>query len=265
MKDRILLFIPAYNCEKQITRVLEQLDASVMRYIDEVIVVNNCSPDGTEEAVLDYMEHNWAMPVILLNNKENYGLGGSHKVAFEYAIKNGFDYLIVLHGDDQGDIHDFLPVLRQKIYRGYDSVLGARFMPGSKLEGYSAFRTFGNVVYNFLFAAGIRQRVFDLGAGLNMYNVRMLRDRYYYRFPDNLMFNVCMLLAAGFYNQTIRFFPISWREKDQISNVKLGSQGIKTLKILFDYIDCPTSLRGEYRDTSVASYKAEEKERTSRA
>ena len=39
MKDRILLFIPAYNCEKQITRVLEQLDASVMRYIDEVIVV----------------------------------------------------------------------------------------------------------------------------------------------------------------------------------------------------------------------------------
>ena len=37
MIDRILLFIPAYNCEKQITRVLSQLDWEVMSYIDDVI------------------------------------------------------------------------------------------------------------------------------------------------------------------------------------------------------------------------------------
>ena len=109
-KDRILLFIPAYNCEKQIKRVLEQLDESVMRYITEVIVVNNRSTDDTEKQVMDFKLFHWSMPVKLLRNNDNCGLGGSHKVAFDYALKHGFEYVIVLHGDDQGNIHDFLPV-----------------------------------------------------------------------------------------------------------------------------------------------------------
>ena len=45
MKENILLFIPGYNCEKQIARVLEQLDASVLKYFKEIIMVNNRSTD----------------------------------------------------------------------------------------------------------------------------------------------------------------------------------------------------------------------------
>ncbi len=255
---RILLFIPAYNCEKQIVRVLESLDEIVMEYISEVIVINNCSTDGTEEAVKEYQKEHEGLPLKLLRNKENYGLGGSHKVAFSYAEKNKFDYIIVLHGDDQGDIHDFIPVLKKEIYRGYDCILGARFMLQSKLIGYSAFRTFGNIVYNFLYALGVRQRVFDLGSGLNMYDVSMLRDKYYLRFPDNLMFNCTMLLAASYYNQTLRFYPVSWKETDQVSNVKMATQSLKTLQLLFDYMDMPTSIRGEYRDVAISKYEYEE-------
>ena len=254
----ILLFIPAYNCEKQIVRVLDSLDEKVMAYISEVIVVNNRSTDGTEEAVKEYQRTHTYLPLKLLRNGDNYGLGGSHKVAFSYALKHKFDYIIVLHGDDQGDIHDFLPVLKKEIYRGYDCVLGARFMLQSRLEGYSLFRTVGNIVYNFLYAIGVKQRVFDLGSGLNMYDVKMLRDKYYLRFPDNLMFNCTMLLASSYYNQTIRFFPISWRETDQVSNVKMASQSIKTLRILFDYMDMPTRLRAEYRDIPREKYEYEE-------
>ena len=254
----ILLFIPAYNCEKQIVRVLDSLDDKVMEYISEVIVVNNRSTDGTEEAVKEYQRTHTYLPLKLLRNGDNYGLGGSHKVAFSYALKHKFDYIIVLHGDDQGDIHDFLPVLKKEIYRGYDCVLGARFMLQSRLEGYSLFRTVGNIVYNFLYAIGVKQRVFDLGSGLNMYDVKMLRDKYYLRFPDNLMFNCTMLLASSYYNQTIRFFPISWRETDQVSNVKMASQSLKTLELLFNYIDMPTSIRGEYREVAISKYEYEE-------
>ena len=257
-KDRILLFIPAYNCEKQITRVLSQLDETIMNYITEVIVVNNQSSDDTEKVILDYKLFHWSMPIKLLRTRENYGLGGSHKVAFDYALKNDFDYVIVLHGDDQGDIHDLLPILKKRIYRAYDCVLGGRFMLQSRLEGYSAFRTLGNIVFNFLYAAGIRQRVFDLGAGLNIYSTDMLKDRYYRRFPDDLTFNCCMLLAVSFYHQTSRYFPISWREDDQTSNVKMAGQALKTLGLLARYVDCPTSIRGEYRENYIEHYEAEE-------
>ncbi|MCR5650134.1 MAG: glycosyltransferase family 2 protein [Lachnospiraceae bacterium] len=257
-KERILLFIPAYNCEKQIVRVLDRIDASVMRYISEIIVVNNRSTDGTEKAVIDYRAAHWSMPLKVLRNDENYGLGGSHKVAFDYAIKNGFDYVIVLHGDDQGDIKDFLPVLKRGYYRNYDCVLGARFMMQSRLEGYSLFRTFGNIVYDFLFAFAIGQRVFDLGSGLNMYSVSMLKDRYYEKFPDNLTFNYCMVMALKYYNQTVRFFPISWKESDQVSNVRMASQAVSVLKMLWSFIRDNESIRGDYRDKTVDRYSAEE-------
>ena len=134
-KDRIMLFIPAYNCEKQIVRVLEQLDAEVMKYIEEVVVINNRSTDGTEEAVLRFKSEHRELPLVLLRNDENYGLGGSQKVAFARAIDKGFRYVVMLHGDDQGNIKDFLPVFRKGYYRYYDCVLGARFMRGSRLIG----------------------------------------------------------------------------------------------------------------------------------
>ena len=65
---------------------------------------------------------------------------------------------MIMHGDDQGSIKDILPVLKTKEYEKHDCMLGARFMKGSKLIGYSKFRTFGNRVYNMLFTIGIRKK-----------------------------------------------------------------------------------------------------------
>ncbi|MCR4890663.1 MAG: glycosyltransferase family 2 protein [Lachnospiraceae bacterium] len=257
-KKRVLLFIPAYNCQQQIIRVLGQLDEDVMRYVTDVIVVNNRSTDGTEEAVLDFRREHPGFPLKLLRNRENYGLGGSHKVAFQYALRNKYDFVIVLHGDDQGNIRDFLPVFRKRLYEGYDCVLGARFMRGSRLQGYSLFRTFGNLVYNFLFAIGLRRRVFDLGSGLNLYCTEMLSDKFFLRFPDDLTFNYCMVMALQYYKQRARFYPVSWRETDQVSNVKMGSQAIRVLKMLGRYLLSPRSLEGEFRQEIRDSYEAEE-------
>lgn len=256
-QDKLLLFIPAYNCEKQIARVLSQLTPSLMAFITKVIVVNNRSTDNTEEVVKNFITEHPTMPITLLRNKENYGLGGSHKVAFNYAIENGFDYVIVLHGDDQGTLSDFLPVLAGRYYKKHDCILGARFMRGSKLEGYSKFRTFGNIVYDFLFAFVLGKKVYDLGSGLNMYSTQMLKNRFYHKFPDNLMFNYCMMLATQYYAHDFRFYPISWREDDQVSNVKMMSQACTVLGMLRDYYKDPAVICKEYRDKIIDSYEAD--------
>ena len=56
--DKVLLFIPMYNCEKQIIRVLEQLNSKNVKYFNEILVVNNRSTDNSEEAAKEY--HNLA-------------------------------------------------------------------------------------------------------------------------------------------------------------------------------------------------------------
>lgn len=258
MKEKILLFIPAYNCEKQIVRVLKQLDHRVLAYIDEVMVVNNRSTDNTEKVVLDFIKENPSLPIKLVRNTENYGLGGSQKMSFMYACEHDFDYVCMLHGDDQGDIHDFIPMFEREIYKKHDCVLGARFMRGSKLQGYSKFRTFGNIVYDFIFAFVTRQRIFDLGSGLNLYKTSMLKDKFFEKFPDNLMFNYVMILASHYYKHDIIFYPVSWREDDQVSNVKMVNQAFNVLKMAAQYFFHNDVIQGEYREIARDSYTCSE-------
>lgn len=257
MKERIMLFIPAYNCEKQIVRVLNQLDDVVLAYFEEVLVVNNRSTDNTEQVVLDYIAKHPNKPIKLMRNTENYGLGGSQKMSFHYAVDHGYDYVCMLHGDDQGNIHDFVPMLQRGIHQKHDCVLGARFMRGSKLKGYSKFRTFGNIVYDFIFAVVTRQRIFDLGSGLNLYKTSMLEDSFFEKFPDNLMFNYVMILASHYYKHDIIFYPVSWREEDQVSNVKMMNQAINVLKMAFEYFFNNESIHQEYRENPHDSYTCE--------
>ena len=256
--DKILLFIPMYNCEKQIVRVLKQLNQEVCQYLSEVIVINNRSTDNGEQAVQEFLEiHETDVKVSLLRNDANYGLGGSHKVAFQYAIDNRFDYVIVLHGDDQGSIDNLLPYLKTKAYKNFDCFLGARFMKGSRLQGYSKFRTFGNHVYNMLFAIRTQTKVHDLGSGLNMYKVDALKSNFYKKYKDNLMFNYCMIMGQAYYKMKVEFFPILWREDDQVSNVKMVNQAVIVLKMLASYvINKKKFVIAEHRDNIIEHYTA---------
>lgn len=253
---KTLIFIPGYNCEKQIVRVLEQFDCNILPYISEILFVNNRSTDATEQVAMDFLEKNPNIPLKIVRNKENYNLGGSHKVAFHYAIQNKFDYVCVLHGDDQGDIHDFENVLKNLDQTSPDMTLGARFMKGSQLKGYSKFRIFGNKVYNSLFSFVLRKKIYDLGSGLNLYKVDSLKEQYYDKFPDNLEFNYCMVMAISSYQQTYQFIPISWREEDQISNVKMASQAFSVLWMLFRYmIFRKKFLVSDLRKTPIQNYR----------
>ena len=254
--EKLLVFIPAYNCEKQVPRVLSQLlDARIAPWVGECIVVNNRSTDGTEDAARRWMAAHPAAPVRLLRNNENYGLGGSHKVAFGYAVAHGYDHLVVLHGDDQGAIADLLPILQDGTYKKYDCCLGSRFMKDSRIRGYSTLRVVGNHGFNALFSLVARQRITDLGSGLNLYAVAPLRNGYYKKFPDTLYFNDCMILALCQLKQKVLFFPISWREEDQVSNNKLTSFGISLLKLCGRYLRSPRDfVSREWRDKIIDDY-----------
>jgi glycosyltransferase involved in cell wall biosynthesis len=241
---KILLFIPMYNCARQIPRVLAQLTPDVTSLLSEVIVVDNRSRDDGTAAAKAALAGEWPIPVRILQNDKNYGLGGSHKVAFNYAIANGFDYCIVLHGDDQGSIADLVPHIRAGIHKACDCLLGARFMQGSTLQGYSFLRTFGNRLFNGLYSLAAGRVIYDLGSGLNMYAVKALRSRRYLKHGNDLTFNYYMILDSISSGASIRFFPIVWREDDQVSNVKLVRQAARVLRIALSF----AFMRGRFLD-----------------
>ncbi len=253
-KDKILVFIPAYNCEKQIPRVLSQFNDDVLSYTDEIIIVNNISTDNTVDSAKAYLKEHPELPCKIITNYGNYNLGGSHKVAFNYALKNGFDYVVVLHGDDQADIRDFLPVLKNKEYKEADCILGGRFEKDSKLIGYSKKRIWGNRVFNIIFSAAAGKSIRDMGSGLNMYNTDMLRTKYYVDLSDALFFNPEMLLFSVYYKHKMIFYPITWREEDQISNAKLFSLSFNMMKVVLSYFFSKEKFIKKYKNSKKNIY-----------
>jgi glycosyltransferase involved in cell wall biosynthesis len=255
VSDRILLFIPCYNCAPQIGRVLDQVRGPIRSQIAEVLVLDNGSQDGTLDEALKAAAGIEGPQVTIARNQSNYHLGGSHKAAFAYASAHGFSHVLVLHGDDQGRLADIGPVLERGEHRTHDACLGARFMPGSELGGYSVLRRLGNAAFNLIFTAVSGRRVRDLGSGLNIFSRAVFADPRIGLYSDDLRFNVFLLLGLIDRRSRLMFFPISWREEDQVSNVRLVSQSIGTLTIAWDYLARRSRFRAaDHRDRPVAAY-----------
>jgi glycosyltransferase involved in cell wall biosynthesis len=254
--DRILVFVPVYNCAPQISRVLEQLaEERVRSRFSAILVLDNISADGTVAAAQAAKARFGLSHVMVARNRENYGLGGSHKAAFAYAAHEGYTHVVVLHGDDQGHIEDLLPVLDAGAHRTHDACLGSRFARTARLKGYSRFRIFGNYVFNALFTMGTQRLVSDLGSGLNIFARAAFLQPRLMTYSDDLRFNVFLLVGAFDLKWKIMFFPISWREDDQVSNVKMASQAMRTLSILRDYVLRRERLRQrDHRTVARAAY-----------
>ncbi len=229
--DRILVFIPGYNCAKQIGRVIAQLASPAAPPTSEVLVVDNRSTDGTADVAAAALQKASPSKWKVVRNQSNYNLGGSHKVAFNYALEHGFTHVIVLHGDDQASIQDFTAPIAAGLHRKHDSLLGARFMKGSQLQGYSLYKTIGNYGLNVICGLLLFRWIADQGSGLNLYSTKYLSSRFYSNFDDTLVFPNMMFLYGVMAKSDYKFVPITWREEDQSSNARAVRQAIRVIRL----------------------------------
>ena len=230
MPAGLMLFVPMYNCAPQIRRTLGQLDGRLQRQFEEVFVLDNGSSDDGPRVAMEVGAGLLHTHVRVAKNDSNYGLGGSHKVAFQRCLDEGYDGMVVFHGDDQGRLADLADVLDR---HDAECVLGSRFMLGSSVKGYSVERIAANVAFNVIFSVVGRKRLWDLGSGLNFYRRDFIARRLWEGCADDLTFNYHLILrTAAIPSITVDFVPISWREDDQVSNAKLTKHGLSMLRIL---------------------------------
>jgi glycosyltransferase involved in cell wall biosynthesis len=226
-----MLFVPMYNCAPQIGRALAQVTPDLAAHLAEVFVLDNGSSDGGVDAALRAGRAIRGVPVVVARNRRNQGLGGSHKLAFERCLQQGYDGVVVFHGDDQGRLVDLMPSLGA--LADVDCVLGARFARGSRLQGYSLHRIAANIAFNVLFSALFGRWLSDLGSGLNAYRRAFLERVSWRRCADDLTFNYHLLFRTLAEGASTMFVPISWREEDQVSNAKLVRHGVQMLRLCF--------------------------------
>jgi glycosyltransferase involved in cell wall biosynthesis len=126
----IWVIIPAYNEEKIIGEVLEELFSRGLK----LVIVDDGSTDRTYQIARAIVEDNPGRGS-LYKHPINRGLGATLKTGIEACLEKGADILVTFDADGQHNPDDILPVCQPIIREHADVVIGVRDfndMPGVK-------------------------------------------------------------------------------------------------------------------------------------
>ena len=128
----VVVVVPTYNERGNITPLVEALmaQASALRHGLRILIVDDNSPDGTQDAVRELQARFTGIDLL---PGEKRGLGVAYARGLDHAVRAmSADIVVHMDADFSHDPAD-LPRLVAKIDEGYDFVVGARYVEGGGL------------------------------------------------------------------------------------------------------------------------------------
>ena len=146
---KLSIIIPAYNEGRTIHFILDKVKAvQLIGGVEkEVIIVNDCSKDNTEEAILNYQKENPDLNIQYRKHEINKGKGAALHTGIQEATG---EYLVIQDADLEYDPNEFNILLKPVLDGFADVVYGSRFAGGRPHRILFFWHTIGNNLLTFL-------------------------------------------------------------------------------------------------------------------
>lgn len=220
--NRLLIFIVAYNAEQHIEKVLNRIPIEVFEKFDyEILIIDDHSADRTFEVARKYHSANPNLNIKVLFNPINQGYGGNQKLGYRYAVNNGFDFVVLLHGDGQY-APEYLVKMVEPLESGeYQAVFGSRMINkrNALKGGMPLYKFLGNIILtksqNFILGA----RLSEFHSGYRAYNVHALSKLPLERNSNDFHFDTQIIIQLLLGKMKIKEIPIPTFYGDEICHV----------------------------------------------
>ncbi len=219
--SRLLVFVVAYHAETTIEKVIRRIPISLVDEFDvEVLIIDDSSTDATFAAGLKASRSS-AFKLTVLRNPVNQGYGGNQKIGYHYALRHGFDYVALLHGDGQY-APELLPTLARMLRdSGAGAVFGSRMInPLDALRGGMPFYKFiGNRILSSVQNRLLGTKLSEFHSGYRIYSVEALHKIPFDRNTNDFHFDTEIIIQLLFAQQRIIEHPIPTYYGDEICRV----------------------------------------------
>jgi len=224
----VMVVIPAYRVEKDITAVITRVPSIVQK----TIVVDDCSPDSTGE-LLDSLSHSDPR-LVIIHHEANMGVGGATKSGYLEALRQGADVVVKIDGDGQMDPDYIESLVAPIVSCRANYTKGNRFRNWSYLESMPPKRKIGNLGLSFLIkAASGYWSVFDPTNGFTAISREMLLKLNFDRLEQRYLFESSMLMELYKLNAVIQQVPMPAIYNGEISSLSVKKSLIEFPCYLF--------------------------------
>lgn len=193
-QQKTCVIIPTYNNHKTLQRVID----GVLKYTNNVIVVNDGSTDTTSEILKTYLQ------IEQISINPNQGKGNALRQGFKKALALGHDYAITIDSDGQhfpADIPVFLDAIEQQ---GNPVLLiGNRNM---SQDGIPKKSSFGNNFSNFWFWFETGIKLDDTQSGYRLYPLQFIPKRF---FTKKFEFEIEVIVRTAWNRIPVKNVPIN--------------------------------------------------------
>lgn len=235
-KQTFAIFIIAYNAIETIVEVYERIPDDIKKTAEEIYVIDDCSQDETYERILLYKKNHNLSKLTIIRNEKNLGYGGNQKKGYDYAIKKGYNLVIMLHADAQ-----YAPEKIKTLLTPFDKkenvgmVFGSRMLEDPLKGGMPLHKYLGNKVLTAIQNTILGTSFSEFHSGYRCYSTLALSAIPYNKCSDGFSFDSEIMIMLIQHGYEIDEVPIPTYYGKEKCHVPLIAYGLNCIRAVVEY------------------------------